>query len=311
MPRPARRWRGAALASATPLLACGSVGTPPDLVVAVAPQVEDQPPMVRIAAGRYPIGDDRREAAPAHALDLAAFEIDAFEVTNARFVTFLNALHLALPFDAEPGAARAETFPEEIRTLFVEGAEGTQRRPLVALDDEHADIGVRSGLFVVRAGRENHPASEVTWDGARLYCRWRGARLPTEVEWEAAARGREGRRYPWGNEPPDATRAVFGRGAGETSPVGSLPAGATPEGVFDLAGNLAEWTSTQYWPYPYDPRDGREDLGEASERITRGGDHVYDSSPEALTTTFREGYSRAFDRGHRHIGFRCARDARE
>jgi len=119
----------------------------------------------------------------------------------------------------------------------------------------------------------------------------------------AAARGREGRTYPWGERPPDAQRAVFGRGPGETAPVGSVPAGATPEGVHDLAGNVDEWTSTLYRPYPY-RRDGRERRDPvAGERVTRGGNHVY-SGPGELRPTYRAGFSRAEARGHRHIGFR-------
>ena len=87
------------------------------------------------------------------------------------------------------------------------------------------------------------------------------------------------------------------------------PAGATPQGVHDLAGNLAEWTSSLYRPYPYDPRDGRENPRTVGERVTRGGDHV-STAPEDLAASFRTGFSRAIERGHRHIGFRCARPLR-
>jgi iron(II)-dependent oxidoreductase len=149
--------------------------------------------------------------------------------------------------------------------------------------------------------------NEVTWRGALEFCAWRGARLPSEAEWEAAARGRAGRTYPWGEEPPTSDRAVFGRRSNETQPVGGRPAGATPEGVHDLAGNLAEWTSTLYRPYPYRPDDGREDPDAPGGRVTRGGDHVFDADPARLRAPFRGGFSRAPLVGHRHIGFRCAR----
>lgn len=149
--------------------------------------------------------------------------------------------------------------------------------------------------------------NEVTWYGARAFCAWRGSRLPTEAEWEVAARGREGRVYPWGNHPPTSARAIFGRHSNETEVVGSRPAGATPEGVHDLAGNVAEWTSTLYRPYPYCRDDGREAPDTPGERVTRGGDHVFDTAPEKLRATFRAGFSRNVTSGHRHIGFRCVR----
>ncbi|MFQ6021770.1 MAG: formylglycine-generating enzyme family protein, partial [Acidiferrobacterales bacterium] len=82
---------------------------------------------------------------------------------------------------------------------------------------------------------------------------------------------------------------------------------ATPEGIHDLAGSLAEWTSSLYRPYPYASDDGREDQAVSGERVTRGGDYVFDTSPEKLTGFFRAGFSRAVHHGHRHIGFRCAK----
>jgi formylglycine-generating enzyme required for sulfatase activity len=165
------------------------------------------------------------------------------------------------------------------------------------------------GRFAPEPGYADHPVTETTWYGAQAFCAWRGARLPSEAEWEAAARGQEGRTYPWGESPPSAERAWFGHPSGETAVVGTHPAGATPEGLHDLAGSLAEWTSSLYAPYPYDPTDGREDPEAAGERVTRGGDYVFDVAPEKLRTFFRGGFSRAPQSGHRHIGFRCARSA--
>jgi iron(II)-dependent oxidoreductase len=264
-----------------------------------------------IAGGTYPIGSSAGgDEAPAHRVRLRAFRIDRFEVTNARYARFLNDLGVRPVADAAAGEVTAAAFRPQDAGRFVEGAEGEQRPGLlIALDDEHARIGVAGGRFVAAPAYADHPVAETTWRGADRYARWAGGRLPTEAEWEAAARGREGRTFPWGEAAPTAERAVIGRGSGETAPVGSVPAGATPEGVHDLAGNVDEWTSTLYRPLPYRAGDGREARDPAAgERVTRGGNHVYSSARE-LRSSFRAGFSRAEDRGHRHIGFRVVHPA--
>jgi formylglycine-generating enzyme required for sulfatase activity len=269
--------------------------------------------MIRIPRGAYPIGSDqgREDERPAHQVGLEAFWIDRYEVTNVQFATFLERTlpgrDVRLLGDAAPGTAGARVIQGADAVLLMENTSAPDRRTLVALDDAESRIGIKSGRLTTQAGFERHPVNEVTWNGARAYCAWRGARLPTEAEWEAVARGREGRPYPWGHQLPTAERAVFARRSNETEPVGSRPAGATLEGVHDLAGNVAEWTSTLYRPYPYRGDDGREDLEVRGERVTRGGDHVFDSMPEKLRAAFRGGFSRAIDVGHRHIGFRCAK----
>ncbi len=115
-----------------------------------------------------------------------------------------------------------------------------------------------------RSDRDEHPINCVDWDQAVAYCTWRGGRLPTEWEWERAARGTDGRRQPWGEEAADCSRAVIDEGKGSacgegdgTLPVGSRLAGATPEGLVDLIGNVWEWTASS--------RD------EGSTRVVRGG----------------------------------------
>ncbi|MBB3808563.1 formylglycine-generating enzyme family protein [Pseudochelatococcus contaminans] len=272
--------------------------------------VKAQADMIAIPAGTYPIGRDDAAAdqKPAHAVALKAFRVDRTEVTNAAFAEYLNLLGLRVsgPF---AGGKLAENAGEDA-TLLREQRWGVHNQyPIIALNDENARIGHDGNRFVSAAGFEDHPVAETTWAGARAYCNWRGARLPTEAEWEAAARGTDGRRYPWGNELPDATRAYVNRNPDATAPIGSLPAGASPFGALDMAGSVAEWTSTLKRPYPYNAADGREAPDTPGERVTRGGDYQYDNNAEKLSASHRNGFSNKPSQGHRQIGIRCAADA--
>ncbi len=263
--------------------------------------------MIAIPAGSYPMGrgDGPRAERPAHRVRLRGYRIDRTEVTNAAFTEYLNALNLDSQLDFSPGGLRAPASGSAVLDLLREGREGGGLYPIIALDDDQARIGYRAGRFLSVPGHEDHPVTETTWAGARAYCAWRGARLPTEAEWEAAARGEAGLAYPWGASPPDQTRVFISGRTGVTGPVGARP-GASPFGVLDMSGSLAEWTSTLQSPYPYDPSDGREAPHAPGERVTRGGDYLYDADAKALTATHRTGFSNAPERGHRHIGFRCA-----
>lgn len=215
---------------------------------------------------------------PAHQVMLRAFTIDRFPVTNAQFAEFLDA--------AGPVGKRGER--------------------LFDIDDPDARVHQLGGKWAADKGFEKHPVVEVSWAGARDYCAWRGKRLPTEAEWEKAARGADGRKFPWGDAPPDRSRAQFGAGYNDTAPVDGFPAGASPYGVQNMAGNAWEWVSSAYRAYPYDPRDGREDPATGPVRGTRGGGH--DSSANEITTTQRgRNLSRNPASGHHNIGFRCAR----
>lgn len=291
--------------------------TPPDYTVLhsmpFTPQnaphsARAQASMVTIPARSFTLGrdDGPRIERPAHLVDLRAFSIDRTEVTNAAFAEYLNALAIPATEPFEAGEASRRGLSRNHAALLMEGREESGLYPIIALDDDQARIGYQNGAFIPSHGYEDHPVTETTWAGARAYCAWRGARLPTEAEWEAAARGDDGRLYPWGNTSPDRTRAFVSGRTGVTDAVGERPAGASPFGALDMSGSLAEWTSSLMRPYPYDPNDGREAPDRSGERVTRGGDYLYDSEPATLTATHRNGFSNAPERGHRHIGFRCA-----
>ncbi|MBY0399186.1 formylglycine-generating enzyme family protein [Myxococcota bacterium] len=143
------------------------------------------------------------------------------------------------------------------------------------------------------AGRDLHPVNCIDWDQASVFCRWNGKRLPTGQEWEKAARGTDGRKYPWGTEEDAAAGGLANLSGQEdgffhTSPVGSYPKGKSPFGVFDMAGNVAEWTS--------DPDVG---LG----AFLRGGSWLHHLSRDARASNRNVGAPAARSPGS---GFRCA-----
>lgn len=267
-----------------------------------------QATMVAIPSGTYPLGRDNgpRVEQPAHAIDLQAFRIDRTEVTNAAFAEYLNALAITVDAAFKAGEASRRHLSGDHAPLLIEGREGSGLYPIVALDDTQARIGFGDGAFRATPGYEDHPVAETTWAGARAYCAWRGGQLPTEAQWEAAARGTDGRLYPWGDAAPDRSHVFVSGRAGVTGVVGERAAGASPFGVLDMSGSMAEWTASLMRPYPYESGDGREAQDQPGERVTRGGDYLYDAQPGSLTATHRDGFSNAPGRGHRHIGFRCA-----
>lgn len=268
--------RGSALALAllAPLVGGGASG----------PRAARADGIMLIEAGAFWMGSDidSPDEAPLHRVYVRDFWLDRHKVTNREFARFLDARGLR-------------------------SAEGL---PYYDMDDADARIA-RSGPrgFAARPGFEEHPAVEVTWFGARDYCLWRGRRLPTEAEWEKAARGADRRRYPWGDEPPTDDRAVVGRAYNGTERGDRRRAGESPSGVQDLLGNLREWTASAYRPYPYRADEGRESAPVDAGRVVRGASH--DDPVDALRLTIRrlssyDGGRGGLAHGHHHTGFRCA-----
>ena len=279
---------GLALSAVLALCLLGPDGPPPRRASADG--------IMLIQAGAFWMGrdDGAPDEGPLHRVYLPHFWLDRHKVTNREFAPFLQA----------------------------RGLRSGEGMDYFDADDADARIHRRDGRFTADPGFEDHPAVEVSWFGARDYCLWRGKRLPTEAEWEKAARGPDRRRYPWGDAPPDAARAVFGRPYNATEPAEGRPAGTGPTGVEDLLGNLREWTSSAYRPYPYrpewqgeaQPKASRADTREGwpdprAARVVRGASH--DDPAETLRVTTRRFYSydgphRGLGRGHHHVGFRCA-----
>jgi serine/threonine-protein kinase len=248
--------------------------------------------MVRIAAGTFVMGGDgASDEAPPRRVGLEAFLIDRTPVTLGQYRRFL---------EADPRDAPAVPL---LRRLFPEGKD---HRPARWDSREYEEL----------CPTPDHPVVLVDWFDALAYAAWAGARLPTEAEWERAARGsRDVRTYPWGEAPLDPTRAVFGHHTRGPEPVGGCPEGASPEGVLDLLGNVWEWTADRYDPrsYTFLP-DRNPHLEVAAEpgatletiarlcAVKRGGS--WTNAPSSVRVAKR-GFDYLLVRRD-NIGFRCA-----
>ena len=235
--------------------------------------------MVTIPGGEFPMGSTGQEGKvgfqigvdeiPQHTVLLDPFFLDRYEVTNSDYQVFIQATGRATPADPHD--------PDFYR--WQDGAPP--------------------------AGQEDHPVVYVSWYDAEAYCRWVDKRLPTEAEWEKAARGTDRRAWPWGNQfEPERC------GVSETSPLWSTPVGSYPQGIslqgaHDLCGNVAEWTASWYQPYPGNTLD-RAAFGEQF-KVARGGAWVLPYEPWSRAAN--RNLAQPSDYQHRSIGFRCARDS--
>lgn len=169
-----------------------------------------------------------------------------------------------------------------------------------------AGVCTTGGSFRIRRPElAQNPVDFVNWYEAEKFCEWRGARLPTEAEWEKAARGTDERLFPWGNDPITCDRAQYSDCDWALSPVGSYPSGVSPYGAYDMAGNVWEWVSDWYAQdyYSYSPTENPTGPEPGVYKSTRGGGYLYDAR---LQTTIWRNQAPA-THSYIYLGFRCAR----
>jgi len=240
---------------------------------------KDGAEMVFVPAGEFLMGSEGRDAnndeSPEHIVYLDAYWIYKHEVTNEQIAVFLN--------------ARGNQVDEGV--YWLDAGSG------------YARIHQVSGEWMPDSGYADHPVVEMSWYGAQAYCTWVGGRLPTEAEWEKAARGEEGRTYPWGEESPTCSLAQFHGCSGQTVPVGSFLDGASPYGALDMAGNVWEWVADWYDPdyYASSPDTNPSGPGSGIYGVLRGSSW-YDGE-RSLHASHRSWSFRNFTFGS--IGFRC------
>ena len=217
---------------------------------------------------------------PVHKVNLPAYWIDKYEVTSSSFSRFLN-----------ENKKEAHRFIEITATVTVQ------------LEDN---------VYKPREGLEKYPVNRVSWFGADAYCRSKGKRLPTEAEWEKAARGTDQRIFPWGNEFPDNSRVTYRRkfkdkGFQVLEPVDGMVKGISPYGVHHMAGNVWEWVSDWFDAAAYQDENRVDPKGPKSgiSKVLRGGNWYYKAYYMRTTYRFNErpGIFKIWQ------GFRCARNA--
>lgn len=268
--------------------------------------------MVRIPGGKIQIGIDSTDIpryqslfginmpglfdpeTPRHNVQLDAFFLDRTPVTNSQFFEFTRRFSHREPSEAP--AQRDQPWTEiDLRTRYGE--------------DKNLAHWIDGG---VPGGLENHPVTNVTWYDAVAYCQWKGKRLPTEAEWEHAARAGGNPIFPWGDAAADPSRANYSAsGLGTTSPAGSYPPNGY--GLYDMAGNVWEFTADESAPYPsknaINPvaggklfSTGIDFLGVTTRRVIRGGS--WGGAPVNLWVEYRD--SHPPDGAKPFVGFRCA-----
>lgn len=259
-----------------------------------------------------------RAVATAGQRQVAAFYIDQYEATCEAFARWLTVLQHGVQLQAPPSGGPG------VHDVMLVGSDHAPER--IARLGDAAAFGTsclerRGGVFVAAEGASRLPVDSVTWHGAAAYCRAHGKRLPTEQEWELAARGSSGRLLPWGDPVLSCDEATFGRAEG--GPCNTFPEGPTKVGsaggdraknsdIFDLGGNVAEWVSSRYepplgagQPGPAGQRCAPEGGDGVICRVTRGGSWLEPAL--FMRSTLRSRAPQTAVR--RGVGFRCAKDA--
>jgi formylglycine-generating enzyme required for sulfatase activity len=234
-------------------------------------------------ADRYAYNNEK----PQHTVYLNAYWVDRTEVTNAMFAKFMTGAGYRTDAEVDGWGYILNT-----STGLWDKVDGANW--------QHP-YGPTSNLD----GLDDQPVVQLTWNDATAYCEWAGRRLPSEAEWEKAARGTDGRLYPWGNEAPDCTRTNDGGCLGKTAAVGSYSFGASPYGALDMSGNVWQWVNDWYSETYYASSPKQNPVGPAPSqyRVLRGG--AWDSIARDVRTAMRLHYS-PVGRGV-YIGFRCVR----
>ncbi|HEX7555782.1 MAG TPA: formylglycine-generating enzyme family protein [Leptolinea sp.] len=255
-----------------------------------------------VPAGEFKMGSDGENNGenPLHTVNLDAYWIDRTDVTNAQFAKFIN--ESGYKTDAEKGG---NSVVFNVNTKKLEVVKGANWM--------HPE-GATSSLN----GLEKYPVTQMSWNDAAAYCQWAGRRLPTEAEWEKAARGTDGRKYPWGNQPPagnllnfadknlpaDQSDNKIDDGYRFTSPVGNFPDGASPYGVMDMAGNVWNWVVDWFdgGYYKLSPALNPQGPVTGSVKVLRGGgwgDNVNGTLADNRVSSHPNGRGPS-------LGFRCA-----